>query len=322
MTSFNEQFNELVKVTLSENNSICDDDKNLQVMDESAKSQDFFQDYDNTIGKRYTTTRIKSRNVLSNIAYVDINKEDYYNENFVFDVYLLITKNLNPFSLDRKLADKTKHVMIYMLWKECMPQKFYRHICKEKNFLYLNGKTVLQPKVLEIIKEFLDEDQSHYKELRSNLSNYKSIFQYIYSNVFPEIYCSIKKRGFDLKSNFHIIFKTYKDKKQLESSLGKNPENYENIRKETNIYEQKPVTIAGFNKVEEKEVKERVEKRRQKRREVAEKNKLLKKKRKQEETKVKEKDMWKRWNELNSEFQEHKKTKKDAKKMSATIIKH
>ena len=32
--------------------------------------------------------------------------------------------------------------------------------------------------------------------------------------------------------------------------------------------------------------------------------------------------MWKRWNELNSEFQEHKKTKKDSKKMSATIIKH
>ena len=32
--------------------------------------------------------------------------------------------------------------------------------------------------------------------------------------------------------------------------------------------------------------------------------------------------MWKRLNELNSEFKEHKKTKKDAKKMSATIIKH
>ena len=229
-------------------------------MDESAKSQDFFQDYDNTIGKRYTTTRIKSRNVLSNIAYVGINKEDYYNENFVFDVYLLVTKNLNPFSLDRKLADKTKHEMIYMLWKECMPQKFYRHICKEKNFLYLNGKNVLQPKVLEIIKEFLDEDQSHYKELRNNSSNYKSIFQYIYSNAFPEIYCSTEKRGFDLKSNFHIIFKTYKDKKQLESSLGKNPENYENIHKETNIYDQKPVSIDDFNEVEEKEVTERVEK--------------------------------------------------------------
>ena len=148
-----------------------------------------------------------------------------------------------------------------------MSQKFYRHICKEKNFLYLNGKNVLQPKVLEIIREFLDDDESRYKELRNDLSNYKSIIQYIYSNVFPEIYCSTEKRGFDLKSNFHIIFKTCKDKKQLESSLGKNPENYENIHKKTNIYEQKPVNIEDFKEVEEKEVKERVEKRRQKRRE-------------------------------------------------------
>ena len=278
-------------------------------MDESAKSQDFFQDNNNsTIGKRYITTRIKSRNFLSNIAYVGINKEDYYNENFVFDVYLLITENLNPFSLDRKLADKTKHEMIYMFWKECMPQKFYRHICKEKNFLHLNGKKVLQPKVLEIIKEFLDEAQSHYKESRNNLSTYRGIFQYIYSNVFPEIDCSTEKRGFDLKSNFH-----------LNSSLGKNPENYENIHKETNIYEQKPVTIGDFNQVEENQVKERVEKQRQKRQEVAEQNKLLRKK---VETKIKENDMWKRLNELNSEFKEYKKTKKDAKKISATIIKH
>ena len=58
------------------------------------------------------TTRIKSRNFLFNITYVGINKEDDYNKNFIFDVYLLLTKNLNPFSLDRKLADKTKHEMI------------------------------------------------------------------------------------------------------------------------------------------------------------------------------------------------------------------
>ena len=64
------------------------------------------------------TTRIKSRNFFSNITYVGINKEDYYNRNFVFDVYLLLRKNLNLFSLDRELADKTKHKMIYMLWKE------------------------------------------------------------------------------------------------------------------------------------------------------------------------------------------------------------
>ena len=86
----------------------------------------------------------------------------------------------------------------------------------------------------------------------------------MYSNVIPEIYCSIEKRGFDLKSNFHIIFKTYKDKKKLDSSLGKNPENYQSIRNETNIYEQKPINIDDFNEIEENEVKERVEKQKQK----------------------------------------------------------
>ena len=173
------------------------------------------------LGKRYNTTCIKSRNFLSNIAYVGINKEDYYNENFVFIVYLLVTKNINPFSLDRKLVDKTKHEMTYMLWKECMPQKFYRHIYKEKNFLYLNGKDVLQPKVLKIITEFLDEDENHYKELRNNLTNYKSVFQYIYSNVFPETYCSTEKCGFDLNSNFPHNFQNIQRQKTVGKFAGK-----------------------------------------------------------------------------------------------------
>ena len=94
----------------------------------------------------------------------------------------------------------------------------------------------------------------------------------------PKIYCSTERRGFDLKSNFHIIFEMYKDKKQLEISLGEVPENYETIRKETSVFEQKPIKVDDFNEIEEKEVKERVEKRKQKRREMAESNKLLKKK--------------------------------------------
>ena len=94
---------------------------------------------------------------MSNTAYVGINKEDSYIENFIFHVYLLVRKNLNPFPLDRKLTNKNRHEMIYMLWKDCMPQKFYQNICKEKHFLYLNGKNMLQPKVSKIITEFLME---------------------------------------------------------------------------------------------------------------------------------------------------------------------
>ena len=256
MTLFNlnKQFEDLLKVTLAEQQTLTETDNIQQeVMDESAKSPNFFQN-NKPSERKYTTTRIKSRNFLSNISYVGINKEDFYNENFIFDIYLLVTKNLNPFSLNRKLNDKNKHEMICMLWKQCMPQKFYQYICREKNFLYLNGKNVLQPKVSETITEFLKEDEENYVALKNNLSQYKNIFQYVYSKVFPEIYCSTERRGFDFKSSFHIIFKTYKDKKKMEQ-LGKNPQNYQDIRNETCLYEQKPIKIDYFNKAEEKEVK-------------------------------------------------------------------
>ena len=80
-----------------------------------------------------------------------------------------------------------------------------------------------------------------------------------------------------------MIFKTYKDKKKMES-LRKNPKNYEDIRNERCVCEQKPVKIDDFNEGEEKEVKKRVEKRKIKRRQVAEKNKLVKKKKEKART--------------------------------------
>ena len=56
------------------------------------------------------------------------------------------------------------------------------------------------------------------------------------------------------------MFKTYKDRKNLCESFGKYPHNYDNIREETHINQQKPIKIGGFNEAEEKEVKERVKK--------------------------------------------------------------
>ena len=64
---------------------------------ESEKSSSFFQD-NNAIKKNtkpYMTTMIKSRNFLSNISYVGFNKEKFYNQNFVFDIYVMMTKNPN-----------------------------------------------------------------------------------------------------------------------------------------------------------------------------------------------------------------------------------
>ena len=103
MTTFSENLNKLVKATLTEQQHVKAEietatinNENINYMDESAKSHDFFQD-NNAVGKKHTTTCIKSRNFLSNIAYVGINKEDYYNRNFIFDFYLLLKKKSKSF---------------------------------------------------------------------------------------------------------------------------------------------------------------------------------------------------------------------------------
>ena len=74
------------------------------------ENQDFSQQTEDKIVSRhkirytatrikYFPTRIKSRNFLSNISYTGISKNDFCNETFILDVYVLLVKNLNPFSL-------------------------------------------------------------------------------------------------------------------------------------------------------------------------------------------------------------------------------
>ena len=110
MTSFslNQEFDELVKVTLAEKQQILDNsNRNNSNENENkpdmtgrlAKSPNFFQDNKSSnkrSERKYTITHVKSRNFPSNISYVGINKEDFYNDNFIFDVYFLMTKN-SPF---------------------------------------------------------------------------------------------------------------------------------------------------------------------------------------------------------------------------------
>ena len=95
--------------------------------------------------KPHATTRIRTRSYLSNIAYNAVVR-DFHNRKIVLDIYVLLAKNLNPFSLERKIANQNKHEMIYMLWKECIPAEFiYRIYC------YLNGKNVLYPKTSDMV---------------------------------------------------------------------------------------------------------------------------------------------------------------------------
>ena len=55
--------------------------------------------------KPYHTTRIRAWNFLKNISYNGVTNKDFFNRNFDFDRYVLLTKNMNLFSLERKIHD-------------------------------------------------------------------------------------------------------------------------------------------------------------------------------------------------------------------------
>lgn len=101
--SLNDQFNKLVQTALHSKK------------DDSVKSKGLFQDNNaienKTPVKPYITTRIKTRNYLPNVVYNGVVQEDFYNRNFVFEIYVLITKILSHFSIEQKIADQKKHEM-------------------------------------------------------------------------------------------------------------------------------------------------------------------------------------------------------------------
>ena len=160
--------------------------------------------------------------------------------------------------------------------------------------------------------------------LQEYLARFKDNYQYVYSHVFPEVYTTSEKRGFDLKSNFHILFKAYRDKMLMrQQSTAKNPATYEvQNQKETCEFDQKSIkNFDQFSDSKEREVKEQAEKRLAERREKAEDLKVKKRKLKSEKNKVKEGEMWNRLNELNDKFKKIRQSKKEEKKISATINK-
>ena len=136
------------------------------------------------------------------------------------------------------------------------------------------------------------------------------------------MYTSSEKRSFDLKSNFHISFKLYRYKQTIrQHSLAKNQANYEQQAKETHENKQKPIkNFDKFSNSKEQEVKKRAEKRLADRREKAEELKIKRCKEKSEENKIKEGEMWNHLNELNGEFKNIRQSKKESKKISATVL--
>ena len=245
-----------------------------------------------TKAKPYTSSRMKTRNFLSNISYTAVKSDDFVDNNFTFDVITLLTKNINPFLLERKIVDAKNREIIHMLWDECIEKTFYKHICESDNFLYLNSKNVLYSKTAQIVLDYLNKDASNIVPLRKCLQNHMKTIQFVYSRCFPEIYSLIDRRGINLKSEFLLTFELWKDKKKS-LTISTNEKKCENEQPlEKKIEEDEKL----IKQLQEKKLKRKV---------LAEKNKSLKeaaKKRCKSQPEASETELWERLNTLNKKF--------------------
>ena len=59
-----------------------------------------------------------------------------------------------------------------------------------------------------------EADNKNFFNLKRKLIENKKILHFVYSSVNPEVYNSVKKRGVDMRNNFHLKFKEWKDSKK------------------------------------------------------------------------------------------------------------
>ena len=117
------------------------DFQNLTERLQSQLDPDFFQD-DNDVQKRkktettstkFSNTKVKTRNLLTNVSYRRYKPEDVEKTNFVIDVFSFLTQNLNPTGLDRKLEILLERDYVKMIWGSCVPHKFSKFIYQREN---------------------------------------------------------------------------------------------------------------------------------------------------------------------------------------------
>ena len=94
------------------------------------QDQNFSQD-DNVVPKKkmirkkdYSNTKVKTRNLLTNVFYRRFKQSDFNKSGFIIDILPFLLQNFNPINLDRKLDTEKECDMVKFLWDKCIPHEF------------------------------------------------------------------------------------------------------------------------------------------------------------------------------------------------------
>ena len=104
--------------------------------------------------KDYSSTKVKTRNLLTNVSYRRFQQTDFNKKNFIVNIMSFLTQNFNPINLYRKLDLEKERDMIKFLWDECLPHDFVRYMYLPKNYDVISSPHSTHQKANEIVTIF------------------------------------------------------------------------------------------------------------------------------------------------------------------------
>ena len=162
--------------------------------------------------KKYSSTKVKARNFLTNISYNGIKNNDYENKTFVIDIFAYLILYFNPYSINGKFETEIERAYINILWSQLLPQSFYTFVSKKDHIQILNKKNAKFQDAVEIVKLYTEIDsieEDKYNLLENYLRKYLIMYQFIFSNLFPKYYGKFNNRGIKNNIEFNSIYENY-----------------------------------------------------------------------------------------------------------------
>ena len=78
----------------------------------------------------YSNTKVKARNLLTNVAYRRFKQSDFMKDSFVIDILSFLVQNCNLINLEIKLEAEKERELVKFLWDVCIPHEFVNFMLK------------------------------------------------------------------------------------------------------------------------------------------------------------------------------------------------
>ena len=164
----------------------------------------------------YSNTKVKARNLLTNVAYRRFKQSDFLKDSFIIDLLSFLLQNFNPINLDITLELEKERKMGKFMWDVCLPHEFVTFILKQNSFDIISQSNLTYQKANAIVKAYLFEDSNRINQLKYKIAKKFNLVHYIYSFLYAKIYNRTNHFGIKRKNDFDFQFQLWrKEKKNL-----------------------------------------------------------------------------------------------------------